>query len=150
MKERKHRVEDAVAATKAAVEEGVVPGGGIAFLFAQKSLNDLSLEGDEKTGLVIVRKILEEPTKVIAENAGKEGAVVVETIRSSEFGIGFNALTLVYEDMVKAGIVDPVKVSRFAIQNAASIAAMILTTEALVVDKPEKEKPANMPPMPEY
>lgn len=150
MKERKHRVEDAVAATKAAVEEGVVPGGGIAFLYAQKTLDEIGLEGDEKTGLAIVKKILEEPSRVIAENAGKEGAVVVETIKNSGFGIGFNALTLVYEDMVKAGIVDPVKVSRFAIQNAASIAAMVLTTEALVVDKPEKEKPAHMPPMPEY
>ncbi len=150
MKEKKHRVEDAVSATKAAVEEGIVPGGGVAFLLSQKALNELSLEGDEKTGLLIIKKILEEPTRVIAENAGREGAIVVEKIKNSPAGFGFNALSLEYEDMVKAGIVDPLKVSRFALQNAASVAAMVLTTEALVVDKPEKEKAPSMPMPPEY
>lgn len=150
MREKKHRVEDAVSATKAAVEEGIIPGGGVAFILSQKALEELNLEGDEKTGLMIIKKVLEEPTKIIAENAGKEGAVIVEKIKNSPVGHGFNALTLEFEDMFKAGIVDPLKVSRFALQNAASVAAMILTTEALVVDKPEKEKTPPMPMPPEY
>ena len=145
LKEKKHRIEDAVSATKAAVEEGVVPGGGVALLTAQSGLSNLQLNGDEATGAAIVRKALEEPVKQIAVNAGQEGGVVVEKVRSLKGGQGLNAATGEYVDMFKAGIIDPAKVTRSALQNAASIAGLFLTTEALVAEKPEKEK---VPPMP--
>ncbi|MGE4283108.1 MAG: chaperonin GroEL [Clostridia bacterium] len=143
MKEKKLRIEDALAATRAAVEEGIVAGGGTAYINALAAVEKLldTVEGDEKTGIKIVLKALEEPVRQIAANAGLEGSVIVEKIKNSEAGIGFNALTEKYVDMVNAGIVDPTKVTRSALQNAASVAAMILTTESLVADKPEKESP---------
>ena len=145
LKEKKHRIEDAVQSTKAAVEEGVVPGGGVALLAAQAALDKVDLDGDELTGAMIVRRALEEPLKQIAANAGLEGGVVIEKVRSMDGGTGLNAATGEYEDMFKAGIIDPTKVTRSALQNAASIAALFLTTEAVVAEKPEKEK---APPMP--
>jgi chaperonin GroEL len=145
LKEKKHRIEDAVQSTKAAVEEGVVPGGGVALLSAQITLDKVDLEGDEATGAAIVRKALEEPVKQIAANAGLEGGVVVEKVRSLDQGWGLNAATGEYEDLFKAGVIDPTKVTRSALQNAASIAALFLTTEAVVADKPEKEKAPAMP-----
>jgi chaperonin GroEL len=145
LKEKKHRIEDAVQTAKASVEEGIVPGGGVALLGAQALMEKLDLEGDEATGANIVRKSLEEPLKQIAANAGLEGGVVVEKVRSMDTGWGLNAATGEYVDMFKAGIVDAAKVTRSALQNAASIAGLFLTTEALVAEKPEKEK---MPPMP--
>jgi chaperonin GroEL len=144
LKEKKHRIEDAVQTTKAAVEEGIVPGGGVALLNAQKALDKVDLEGDEATGATIVRRALEEPIKQIATNAGLEGGVVVEKVRSLDPGHGLNAETGEYVDMVKTGVVDAAKVTRSALQNAASIAALFLTTEAVVADKPEKAAP----PMP--
>jgi chaperonin GroEL len=146
LKEKKHRIEDAVQTTKAAVEEGIVPGGGVALLSAQPGLDKLDLEGDEATGARLVRKALEEPIKQIAENAGMEGGVVVEKVRTLDAGWGLNAESGEYVDMFKAGIVDATKVTRSALQNAASIAALFLTTEAVVAEKPEKQ-PAT-PPMP--
>ncbi|MEW6058669.1 MAG: chaperonin GroEL [Actinomycetota bacterium] len=145
LKEKKHRIEDAVQSTKAAVEEGVVPGGGVALLSAQSALDKVDLEGDELTGAMIVRRALEEPLKQIATNAGLEGGVVVEKVRSLDRGFGLDAAKDEYSDMFKAGIIDPTKVTRSALQNAASIAALFLTTEAVVAEKPEKEK---APPMP--
>jgi chaperonin GroEL len=145
LKEKKHRIEDAVQTTKAAVEEGIVPGGGVALLTAQAALDKVDLEGDEATGAAIVRKGLEEPIKQIATNAGLEGGVVVEKVRSLDAGNGLNAANGEYVDMVKSGIVDAAKVTRSALQNAASIAALFLTTEAIIAEKPEKT-PA--PPMP--
>jgi len=144
LKEKKHRYEDALSATRAAIEEGIVPGGGITYLNAIPSLEKLKLEGDEQIGVNIVRRALEEPTRQIAENAGVEGSIVVDTIRrdAKTKGYGYNALTDKYEDLVKAGIVDPAKVSRSALENAASIAGLVLTTEAIVVEKPEPKKPA--------
>jgi chaperonin GroEL len=138
LKEKKHRIEDAVQSTKAAVEEGIVPGGGTALLNAQKALDGVDLEGDELTGALIVRKALEEPIRQIAENAGLNGGVVVEKVRDLPAGEGLNAANGEYVDMLKAGIVDPAKVTRSALQNAASIAALFLTTEAVIADKPEK------------
>ncbi len=154
LKFRKTRVEDALSATRAAVEEGIVPGGGVALLNATEALDKLEVSGDVATGVAILRRALEEPLRTLATNAGKDGAVVVETVRrqQSEHNSkrwGYNVLADRYEDMVAAGIIDPAKVTRSAIQNAASIAAMILTTEALVTDIPEKEK-APAPAMPEY
>jgi chaperonin GroEL len=145
LKEKKHRIEDAVQTTKAAVEEGVVPGGGVALLNAQGALDKHDLEGDEATGVAIVRRALEEPLKMIAHNAGLEGGVVIEKVRSLDAGHGLNAANGDYVDMFKAGITDATKVTRSALQNAASIAALFLTTEAVVAEKPEKEK---MPAMP--
>jgi len=149
LKEKKHRIEDAVQSTKAAVEEGIVPGGGTALLVAQGALSKVDLEGDELTGANIVRRALEEPLKQIAVNAGLEGGVVVERVRSliEKPGgkDGLNAATGEYVDMIKAGIVDPAKVTRSALQNAASIGALFLTTEAVVAEKPEKEKAPAMP-----
>ena len=150
MKEKKLRIEDALAATRAAVEEGIVPGGGTAYINAIASLKDLieNASGDEKTGIQVIEKALEEPVKQIAANAGLEGAVIVDKIKASEKGIGFNALIEEYQDMIKAGIVDPAKVTRSALQNAASVAAMILTTESLVADQPAPEPVAPAaPPM---
>jgi chaperonin GroEL len=140
LKEKKHRYEDALSATRAAVEEGIVPGGGVTLLKAAKALDSLKLEGDEATGVAIVKRALEEPLRQIAENAGLEGSVIIERVRGSKEGFGLNAVTGVIEDMVKAGIVDPAKVTRSTIQNAASIAGLVLTTEALVVEKPEPKK----------
>jgi chaperonin GroEL len=147
MKEKKHRIEDALSATRAAVEEGVVPGGGVTLLQIAPALDRLKETGDVATGVSIVRKALAEPLRQIANNAGVEGSVIVEKVGSMPSGQGYNALTGEFTDMVKAGIVDPAKVTRSALQNAASIAAMLLTTECLVADLPEKHKPA-MPPMP--
>ncbi len=143
LKEKKHRFEDALSATRAAVEEGIVPGGGVAFVRAIPVLDKLGENDDERHGVAIVRRALEEPLRQIAFNAGQEGSVVVQAVKSEKKkNYGFNALTEVYEDMVKAGVVDPVKVARSALQNAASIAGMILTTETLVVEKPEKKSAA--------
>jgi chaperonin GroEL len=146
LKEKKHRFEDALSATRAAVEEGIVAGGGVTLVDILPALQEHKLEGDEGIGMNIVKRALEEPLRTIANNAGLEGSVVVEKVKGLPKGHGLNALTGEYVDMVKAGIVDPVKVTRSALQNAASIAAMILTTEALVAEKPEKEKtPAGGP-----
>jgi chaperonin GroEL len=150
MKEKKHRIEDALSATRAAVEEGIVPGGGIAYLNVAEGFAKLEeeLTGDELTGMMIVKRALEDPVRVIANNAGAEGSVVVEKIKSMEKGTGFNALNGAFENMMAAGIVDPAKVARSAIQNAASISALFLTTEAVVTDIPEKNEggmPGGMP-----
>jgi chaperonin GroEL len=142
LKEKKHRFEDALSATRAAVEEGIVPGGGVALLHAIPALANVGETPEEKLGAAIVRRALEEPLRQIANNAGLEGSIVVERVKGLPKGQGFNALTEEYTDMVKAGVVDPVKVTRFALQNAASITSLILTTEVLIADKPEKEKPA--------
>ena len=147
LKEKKHRIEDALSATRAAVEEGIVPGGGITLLNLMPALDAIEGTAEELVGVSIVRKALEEPTKLIAANAGMEGSVVVEKLKGLQKGVGFNAATGDYEDMVKAGIVDPAKVTRSALQNAASIASMLLTTEALVAEIPEKEKAPAGPPM---
>jgi chaperonin GroEL len=138
LKEKKHRIEDAVQSTKAAVEEGIVPGGGVALLNAQTALDKVDLEGDELTGANIVRRALEEPIKQIAVNAGLEGGVIIEKVRALDPGNGLNAATGEYGDMLKFGVIDPTKVTRSALQNAASIAALFLTTEAIVAEKPEK------------
>ncbi|MFH1620616.1 MAG: chaperonin GroEL [Patescibacteria group bacterium] len=142
MKEKKHRIEDAIAATKAAVEEGIVPGGGVALLRTIAALDALNLETDEAVGLRILKKAIEEPIRAIAQNAGKDGSVVAEEVKKLSGSEGYNALTDKYEDMLKAGIVDPTKVTRSALQNAASIAAMFLTTECVITDLPKKEEPA--------
>jgi chaperonin GroEL len=148
MKEKKARVEDALNATRAAVEEGIVPGGGVSLLRAAKAIDSLKLEGDERVGSVIVRRALEEPIRQIVENAGLEGSVVVERVKSETSpSHGFDAESLEYVDMLKAGIIDPTKVERVALQNAASVASLLLTTEALITDLPE-EKPAAAPAMP--
>jgi chaperonin GroEL len=148
MKEKKARVEDALNATRAAVEEGIVPGGGVALLRASKSIEKLKLEGDEKVGANIVKRALEEPIRQIVENAGLEGSVVVERVKAETVATrGFDAESLAYVDMIQAGIIDPTKVERIALQNAASVAGLLLTTEALVTDLPE-DKPAAAPPMP--
>ena len=141
MKDKKYRIEDALNATRAAVEEGIVAGGGTTFIDILPALDKINVEGDEKVGVNIVRRAIEEPVRQIADNAGLEGSVVVEEVKKAGDGIGFNALKNEYVDMIKAGIVDPAKVTRSALQNAASIASMVLTTETLVADKPE-EKPA--------
>jgi chaperonin GroEL len=145
LKEKKHRIEDAVQTTKAAVEEGIVAGGGVTLLAAQEALEKLELSGDESTGAWLVRRALEEPLKIIARNAGLEGGVVVEKVRTLGPGEGLNASDGSYGDLFKAGVVDAAKVTRSALQNAASIAALFLTTEAIVADKPEKEKAPAMP-----
>jgi chaperonin GroEL len=144
MKEKKARVEDALHATKAAVEEGIVPGGGVAFIRAQSSLKGLKLDdSDEQIGVDIVRRALEEPLRMIAQNAGAEGSIVVEKVRASkDKNFGYNALTDNYEDLVAAGVIDPTKVARTALQNAASIAGLLLTTEATIVEKREEKQPA--------
>src|SRR5690349_10096590 len=147
MKEKKARVEDALHATRAAVEEGIVPGGGVACLRTQKALDNVkNLERDEKIGIAIVRRAIEEPTRQLADNAGAEGALVVEEVKKRKGNEGYDVSTGEYTDLVKAGIVDPTKVTRSALQNAASIAGLLLTTEALVTEIPEKEKTPPMPP----
>jgi chaperonin GroEL len=140
LKEKKHRIEDAVSATRAAVEEGIVPGGGVTLIRAEESLDSLKLDGDEATGASIVRRALAEPSRLIAGNAGHEGSVIVQRIRADKGSMGFDALAGDWVDMVKAGIIDPAKVTRSALQNAASIAALVLTTESAVVEKPEEEE----------
>jgi len=144
LKEKKHRIEDAVSATRAAIEEGIVPGGGVTLIRAEKAIDvdALGLTGDEATGATIVRRSLAEPARLIADNAGYEGAVVVERIRSESGATGFNAATGEWGDLTKAGVIDPAKVTRSALQNAASIAALVITTESAVVEKPEEEEPA--------
>ncbi|MDA0632499.1 chaperonin GroEL [Nonomuraea sp. MCN248] len=142
LKEKKHRLEDAISATRAAIEEGIVSGGGSALIHVSKELDDLGLSGDEATGVNIVRRALVEPTRWIAENAGLEGYVVTHKVTELSAGHGLNAATGEYGDLIGQGVIDPVKVTRSAVQNAASIAGMLLTTEALVVDKPEEEAPA--------
>jgi chaperonin GroEL len=147
MKEKKARVEDAMHATKAAVEEGIVPGGGVALLRAGKALENLKLEGDQKVGAALIRRAIEEPMRWIASNAGEEGSIVVAKVRDMKADEGYNAATDTYEDLVKAGVIDPAKVVRNALQNASSIASLLLTTEALVSEIPEdkKEAPQGMP-----
>jgi len=145
MKEKKVRVEDALHATRAAVEEGIVPGGGVALIRAQKSLDNLKLEGDEAVGVQIVRRAVEEPLRQLADNAGQEGALIVQEVKKRKGAEGYNVATGEYEDLVKAGVVDPTKVTRSALQNAASISGLLLTTEAIITEMPEKEK---TPPMP--
>lgn len=142
MKDKKYRIEDALNATRAAVEEGIVAGGGTTFIDILPALDKIQVEGDEKVGVNIVRRAIEEPVRQIADNAGLEGSVVVENVKKAGSGVGFNALKNEYVDMIKAGIVDPAKVTRSALQNAASIASMVLTTETLVADKPEEKAAA--------
>jgi len=146
MKEKKARVEDALHATRAASQEGIVPGGGVALIRTIPSLDKLKVEGDEKIGVGIVRRAIEEPLRQIAENAGLEGSVVVQRIKTEKTNVGYDVNQDAYVDMIEAGVIDPTKVTRSALQNAASIAALLLTTEALIVDKPEKEE--KMPSMP--
>jgi chaperonin GroEL len=156
LKEKKHRVEDALSATRAAVEEGIVPGGGVALINAMPALDDVSLpEGDQMTGVGILRRALQAPMRKIAENAGKNGDVIIQNVRAEQEkagdkNIGYDVLTDNYVNMIKAGIIDPAKVTRGALENAASIASMILTTEALITDIPEEKggggMPGGMPP----
>ena len=147
MKEKKARVEDAMHATKAAVEEGIVPGGGVALLRAGKALDTLKLEGDQRVGADIIRKAIEEPLRWIATNAGQEGSIVVQKVKDAKGDEGYNAGTDKYENMVSAGVIDPVKVVRTALQDAASVAALLITTEAMVAERPERSKaPAGGPP----
>ena len=146
MKEKKARVEDALNATRAAVEEGIVPGGGVAYLRTLPALDKMKLEGDEAVGVRIVKKALEEPLRMIANNAGVEGSIVVEKVKDKKGAYGFNAQTDKYEDMIAAGVIDPTKVTRFALQNAASVASLMLTTQCMVADKPKDE--SAMPGMP--
>jgi chaperonin GroEL len=152
LKEKKHRVEDALSATRAAIEEGIVPGGEIVFINAVSALDKVKMDGEDETiGVAIVRKALEAPIRKLAENAGKDGAVIIENVRrlskeQNNKHLGYNVITEEYTDMLKAGVIDPLKVVRGALENAASIAAMILTTECLITDVPEKDKPAPMPP----
>jgi chaperonin GroEL len=152
LKEKKHRIEDALSATRAGVEEGMVAGGGTALINALPALDRLEVSGDEKTGVDILRRALEEPLRQIAKNAGAEGSVVVNAVKNSPVSVGFNALTSQYEDMFKAGVIDPVKVTRSGLQNAASVATMLLTTETIITDIPEKEKAPAAPAggMPDY
>jgi chaperonin GroEL len=156
LKEKKHRVEDALSAARAAVEEGVVPGGGVALINAVPALDSIDMDyDDEQTGVTIVRRALEEPMRKLVQNAGKDGGVVIEEVRrlhksKKDHAIGYEVLSGEYKNMVDAGIIDPAKVTRSAMENAASVAAMILTTEALITDLPEKDKGQSAPPMPEY
>jgi chaperonin GroEL len=146
MKERKARVEDALNATRAAVEEGIVPGGGVALLRCLSALEKVKLDGEEQLGVSVLKRALEEPIRQIANNAGHEGSVVVERVKNEKGAQGFNAETEKYEDLTKAGVIDPTKVVRFALQNAASVASLLLSTEATVAEKPEERE--QMPAMP--
>jgi len=149
MKEKKARVEDALNATRAAVEEGIVPGGGVAYIRALPALEKMKLDGDEQIGVNIVKKALEEPLKMIVTNAGMEGSIAVERVKGKKGAFGFNARTDQYEDMIEAGVIDPTKVARFALQNAASVASLMLTTQCMIADKPEeKGAGGGMPGMP--
>ncbi|MGC8603934.1 MAG: TCP-1/cpn60 chaperonin family protein, partial [Desulfomonilaceae bacterium] len=145
MKEKKARVEDALNATRAAVEEGIVPGGGVAYLRCLQSITDLKLEGDEKVGAKIVLRSLEEPIRQIAVNAGHDGSIVVDKIKNHEGAFGFNAYKETYEDLLENGVIDPAKVTRLALQNAASVAGLMLTTEVMIAEKPKEKE---TPPMP--
>jgi chaperonin GroEL len=145
MKEKKARVEDALHATRAAVEEGIVPGGGVALLRAQGVLDSIKAEAEQLAGVNIIRRSLEEPLRRISENAGVEGSIVVDKVKNGKGAWGFNASTEQYEDLVKAGVIDPTKVVRTALQNASSVAALLLTTEAMIAEKPKKEEPAGPP-----
>jgi len=147
MKEKKARVEDALNATRAAVEEGIIPGGGVAYVRCIPAVAELKVAGDERLGVNIVKRALEEPARQIANNAGEEGSIVVQRIKGGEGAFGFNAELSEYGDLIDAGVIDPTKVARSALQNAASVAALMLTTECMVSDKPE-EKGKDMPPMP--
>jgi len=138
LKEKKDKIDDAVHATKAAVEEGIVAGGGVALIDSIKALDDLNTDGDQKIGIQILRRALEEPMRQIAKNAGKDGSVVIEEVRRKEKGIGYDAAVDKYVNMIENGIIDPAKVTRTALQNAASVAGSVLTTEAVVTDLPEK------------
>ncbi|HOA99145.1 MAG: chaperonin GroEL [Atribacterota bacterium] len=150
MKEKKARVEDALNATRAAVEEGIVPGGGVALIRCESAIDGLNLDGDEKIGALVVKRALSEPAKMIAQNAGEEGSVIVEKIKAADnVNLGYNALTGKFVDMIEDGVIDPAKVVRVALQNASSVAGVMLTTELIVTEIPEKE-PAPVPPMPEY
>jgi len=140
MKEKKDRVEDALNATRAAVEEGIVPGGGVAFARTIKVLDKLNLPGEQQLGVDLIRRALEEPVRQIAANAGFEGSVVVQRVLEGKGALGFNAEKGEYEDLIEAGVIDPTKVTRYALQNAASVAGLLLTTEAMVADKPDKKK----------
>jgi chaperonin GroEL len=146
LKEKKHRVEDALSATRAAVEEGILPGGGVALINALPVLDKLKVSGDEATGINIVKKAVEEPIRCIAENAGHDGSVIVDAVKKSPKGVGFDADAGELVNMVEKGIIDPTKVVRSALQNASSIASMVLITDSLVTDIPEKEKAPPMPP----
>jgi chaperonin GroEL len=146
MKEKKARVEDALHATRAAVEEGIVPGGGVALIRSSAALDNLKVSDEERVGVNIVRRAMEDPCRWIANNAGWEGSIVLDKIKNNKGAFGFNAATEEFEDLMKAGIVDPTKVVRTALQNAASVAGLLLTTEAMVAEKPEEKKAA--PPMP--
>jgi chaperonin GroEL len=147
MKEKKARVEDALNATRAAVEEGIVPGGGVAFLRTLPAIAKMKLEGEEQSGVNLVMRALEEPIRQIANNAGAEGSVVVEKVKGGKGAFGYNAETGEFVDLMKGGIIDPTKVARFALQNASSVASLLLTTEAMVAEKPkEKEDMPAMPP----
>jgi chaperonin GroEL len=149
MKEKKDRVQDALNATRAAIAEGIIPGGGVAFIRAIESLEKIKVDnGDEQTGVAIVRRAIEEPTRIIAENAGIEGSVAIQKIKEGKDDFGYNARTDKYENMLAAGVIDPTKVARIALENAASIAGMILTTECIVAEKPEENKPAPAMPNP--
>lgn len=145
LKEKKARVEDALHATRAAVEEGIVPGGGVALIRAQKALDTLKIKGDEAVGVEIIRRAIEQPLRALANNAGVEGSIIVAEVKSRKGNEGYNVATGQYVDLVKAGVVDPTKVTRSALQNAASIAGLLLTTECIITEVPEKEKPAPMP-----
>jgi len=142
MKEKKARVEDALHATRAAVEEGIVPGGGVAYLRCLSTLENIKVSGGEKFGVDIIRKALEEPIRQISQNGGLEGSIVVNKVREGTGAFGFNAATGQYEDLLAAGVIDPTKVSRFALQNAASVASLMLTTEAMVAEKPKDKEDA--------
>ena len=148
LKEKKHRVEDALSTARAAVEEGIVPGGGTALIGCVKALDKIEAEGDEKIGVELVRRALDEPLRQLATNAGQEGSIIVEKVKAEKPGWGYNVLSGEFADMFKAGIVDPAKVTRSALQNAASVGSMVLTTEVLIVDKPEEEQTPAMPPTP--
>ena len=142
MKEKKARVEDALHATRAAVEEGIVPGGGVALVRAAAALDALNFSDDRQYGIKIIRRAIEEPLRQIAQNAGEDGSIVVDKVRNGTGSFGFNAATEKYEDLVAAGVIDPAKVVRSALQNAASVSGLMLTTEALIAEKPKKDKPA--------
>ncbi|MFQ5794306.1 MAG: chaperonin GroEL [Candidatus Bipolaricaulia bacterium] len=148
LKNKKHRMEDALEATKAAVDEGILPGGGVALINATKALDNLKLDGDQQVGVTILNRALESPIRQLADNAGYEGALVAEKVKEKELGVGFNVVTEKYEDLMKVGIIDPTKVTRSALQNAASIAGMVLTTDALVAEFQEQEEQPPMPPSP--
>jgi chaperonin GroEL len=147
MKEKKARVEDALNATRAAVEEGIVPGGGVALVRAVTSMDKIdNLTTEEQVGVQIVRRACEEPCRQISENAGKEGSIVVQKVREGKGAFGYNAQTDTFEDLIEAGVIDPTKVVRSALQNAASVSSLLITTEALVVERPKEDKPAAPPP----